>query len=139
MKRIFTALCLMLLLLVPTATVSAKSAAPSKVTVKSLKASGTDKITLTWNKAKNATSYQISYKTGSAKWKVIANVKANQTSYTHKSTFAGGKKYTYQVKAYNSKSKKYGSAKTKSITLPVIPGSVKLVSARYSGKNVIIT
>ena len=139
MKRIFTALCLMLLLLVPTATVSAKSTAPSKVTVKSLKASGTDKITLTWNKAKNATSYQISYKTGSGKWKAIANVKTNQTSYTHKSTFAGGKKYTYQVKAYNSKSKKYGSSKTKSITLPVIPGSVKLVSARYNGKNVVIT
>ena len=139
MKRIFTALCLMLLLLVPTATVSAKSAAPSKVTVKSLKASGTDKITLTWNKAKNATSYQISYKTGSGKWTPLASVKANQTSYTHKSNFAGGKKYTYQVKAYNSKSKKYGSAKTKSITLPVIPGSVKLVSARYSGKNVVIT
>lgn len=139
MKRIFTALCLMLLLLVPTATVSAKSAAPSKVTVKSLKASGTDKITLTWNKAKNATSYQISYKTGSGKWKAIANVKASQTSYTHKSNFAGGKKYTYQVKAYNSKSKNYGSAKTKSITLPVIPGSVKLVSARFSGKNVVIT
>ena len=139
MKRIFTALCLMLLLLVPTATVSAKSAAPSKVTVKSLKASGTDKITLTWNKAKNATSYQISYKTGSGKWTPLASVKANQTSYTHKSNFAGGKKYTYQVKAYNSKSKKYGSAKAKSITLPVIPGSVKLVSARYSGKNVVIT
>ena len=138
MKKLLTSLILVLTLLMPFSMVSAKSPAPSKVTVKSLKASGTNKITLKWNKAKNASSYQISFKEGSGKWKVIATVKGSQTSYTHKASFTGGKKYTYQVKAYNASSRKYGAAKSKSITLPAAPGKVQLVSARFSGKNVVI-
>ena len=138
MKKLLTSLILMLALLMPMSMVEAKSAAPSKVTVKSLKASGTTQITVKWGKAKNVTAYQISYREGSGKWKVIATVKSNKTSYTHKANFTGGKKYTYQVKGYNSKTKKYGAAKTKSITLPPIPGTVKMTSAKFSGKNVII-
>ena len=138
MKKLLTSLILVLTLLMPFSMVSAKSPAPSKVTVKSLKASGTNKITLKWNKAKNASSYQISFKEGSGKWKVIATVKGSQTSYTHKASFTSGKKYTYQVKAYNASSRKYGAAKSKSITLPATPGKVQLVSARFSGKNVVI-
>ena len=138
MKKLLTSLILMLALLMPMSMVEAKSAAPSKVTVKSLKASGTTQITVKWGKAKNVTAYQISYREGSGKWKVIATVKSNKTSYTHKANFKGGKKYTYQVKGYNSKTKKYGAAKAKSITLPPIPGTVKMTSAKFSGKNVII-
>ena len=138
MKKLLTSLILVLTLLMPFSMVSAKSPAPSKVTVKSLKASGTNKITLKWNKAKNASSYQISFKEGSGKWTVIATVKGSRTSYTHKASFTSGKKYTYQVKAYNASSRKYGAAKSKSITLPATPGKVQLVSARFSGKNVVI-
>ena len=138
MKKLLTSLILVLTLLMPFSMVSAKSPAPSKVTVKSLKTSGTNKITLKWNKAKNTSSYQISFKEGSGKWTVIATVKGSQTSYTHKASFTGGKKYTYQVKAYNASSRKYGAAKSKSITLPATPGKVQLVSARFSGKNVVI-
>ena len=138
MKKLLTSLILVLTLLMPFSMVSAKSPAPSKVTVKSLKASGTNKITLKWNKAKNTSSYQISFKEGSGKWKVIATVKGSRTSYTHKASFTSGKKYTYQVKAYNASSRKYGAAKSKSITLPATPGKVQLVSARFSGKNVVI-
>ena len=138
MKKLLTSLILVLTLLMPFSMVSAKSPAPSKVTVKSLKASGTNKITLKWNKAKNTSSYQISFKEGSGKWTVIATVKGSRTSYTHKASFTSGKKYTYQVKAYNASSRKYGAAKSKSITLPATPGKVQLVSARFSGKNVVI-
>ena len=138
MKKLLTSLILVLTLLMPFSMVSAKSPAPSKVTVKSLKASGTNKITLKWNKAKNTSSYQISFKEGSGKWTVIATVKGSRTNYTHKASFTSGKKYTYQVKAYNASSRKYGAAKSKSITLPATPGKVQLVSARFSGKNVVI-
>ena len=138
MKKLLTSLILVLTLLMPFSMVSAKSPAPSKVTVKSLKTSGTNKITLKWNKAKNTSSYQISFKEGSGKWTVIATVKGSRTNYTHKASFTSGKKYTYQVKAYNASSRKYGAAKSKSITLPATPGKVQLVSARFSGKNVVI-
>lgn len=113
---------------------------PSAVTIKSLKASARNKTTLRWKKSKNATAYRVYYKSGK-KWIALATVK--KTSYTHtsskKAPLIGGKKYTYMVKAYNAKSKKWSKGnKTKSIKFPVIPGNVKVKSATWSAKSKIV-
>ena len=113
---------------------------PSAVTIKSLKASARNKTTLSWKKSKNATAYRVYYKSGK-KWIALATVK--KTSYTHTSSkrapLVGGKKYTYMVKAYNAKSKKWSKGnKTKSIKFPVIPGNVKVKSATWSAKSKIV-
>ena len=120
MKKLLTSLILVLTLLMPFSMVSAKSPAPSKVTVKSLKASGTNKVVIKWNKAKNVSSYRISYKTGDGGWVTVATVKGSKTSYTHKSSknapIVSGRKYTYKVEGYNKKSDKYGAYKAKNVT-----------------------
>ena len=113
---------------------------PSKVTLNSAKLSGTNKVTVSWKKASNATEYRIYYKEGNGSWKQIATVKSG-TSYTHKSSskypLKAGKTYKYTVKAYNSKSKKTGSydTKGKSVTIPLVPATVKLASAKAEGTN----
>ena len=142
MKKLLTSLILVLTLLMPFSMVSAKSPAPSKVTVKSLKTSGTNKVVIKWNKAKNASSYRISYKTGDGGWVTVATVKGNKTSYTHKSSknapLVSGRKYTYRVEGYNKKSDIYGAYKAKNVTIPAGPGTVKLISAKFAGKNVVV-
>ena len=115
---------------------------PGKVTVKSLKTSGTNKVVIKWNKAKNVSSYRISYKTGDGGWVTVATVKGNKTSYTHKSSknapLVSGRKYTYKVEGYNKKSDKYGAYKAKNVAIPAGPGTVKLISAKFAGKNVVV-
>ena len=142
MKKLLTSLILVLTLLMPFSMVSAKSPAPSKVTVKSLKTSGTNKVVIKWNKAKNVSSYRISYKTGDGGWVTVATVKGTKTSYTHKSSknapLVSGRKYTYKVEGYNKKSDKYGAYKAKNVTIPAGPGTVKLISAKFAGKNVVV-
>ena len=142
MKKLLTSLILVLTLLMPFSMVSAKSPAPSKVTVKSLKTSGTNKVVIKWNKAKNVSSYRISYKTGDGGWVTVATVKGTKTSYTHKSSknapLVSGRKYTYRVEGYNKKSDIYGAYKAKNVTIPAGPGTVKLISAKFAGKNVVV-
>ena len=107
---------------------SAKSvtipAVPGKTNVASVKAIATNKVTITWNKTTNATSYRIYYKkSGAKKWSTLANVGSNTTSYTHtsnkKASLSAGKKYVYTVRAYNKKSKKWGNYNTKGITVTI--------------------
>ena len=142
MKKLLTSLILVLTLLMPFSMVSAKSPAPSKVTVKSLKTSGTNKVVIKWNKAKNVSSYRISYKTGDGGWVTVATVKGSKTSYTHKSSknapLVSGRKYTYKVEGYNKKSDIYGAYKAKNVAIPAGPGTVKLISAKFAGKNVVV-
>lgn len=140
MKKLLKSLILVAMLLLPVLGVSAASNPPSAVTIKSLKASARNKTTLRWKKSKNATAYRVYYKSGK-KWIALATVK--KTSYTHISSkrapLVGGKKYTYMVKAYNAKSKKWSKGnKTKSIKFPVIPGNVKVKSATWSAKSKIV-
>lgn len=140
MKKLLKSLILVAMLLLPVLGVSAASTPPSAVTIKSLKASARNKTTLSWKKSKNATAYRVYYKSGK-KWIALATVK--KTSYTHISSkrapLVGGKKYTYMVKAYNAKSKKWSKGnKTKSIKFPVIPGNVKVKSATWSAKSKIV-
>ena len=121
---------------------AASKKTPGTVSIKSLKASGTSKVTVKWKKAKNATSYRIAYKNG-RNWITLADVSSKKSKYTHVSSEAapliGGKKYTYRVQAYNSKSGKWGKAKTKSITMPAVPSAVTLKNAKVSKKKVTIT
>lgn len=121
---------------------AASKKTPGTVSIKSLKASGTSKVTVKWKKAKNATSYRIAYKNGRS-WITLADVSSKKSKYTHISSDAapliGGKKYTYRVQAYNSKSGKWGKAKTKSITMPAFPTAVTLKNAKVSKKKVTIT
>ena len=140
MKKLLKSLILVAMLLLPVLGVSAASNPPSAVTIKSLKASARNKTTLRWKKSKNATAYRVYYKSGK-KWIALATVK--KTSYTHtsskKAPLVGGKKYTYMVKAYNAKSRKWSKGnKTKSIKFPVIPGNVKVKSATWSAKSKIV-
>ena len=121
-------LCLvMVMLFIPASSITAQAASrktPSKVRVSSVKATGYDRVTVKWKKAKNATAYVIYYKRASAKkWVKLKNVSAKTTIYTHKTSkkypLKQGVKYSYRVRAYNKTGKKYGSySKTKTVKMP---------------------
>ena len=70
-------------------------------------------VKLTWTKVSGADGYIVYRKTGSGDYKKIATVKGNsKITYTDKSA-KKGKKYTYKVKAYKSKTySAYSNTKT---------------------------
>ena len=72
-------------------------------------------ISLKWKKVTGADGYMVYRKTGSGSYSKIATVKGNsKVTYTDKSA-KKGKKYTYKIKAY--KSKTYSAySNTKSVT-----------------------
>ena len=125
-------LALAVMLLIPAVPTQAATKTPGKVTLSSVTVSGSNKVTIKWKKASNATQYRIYWKEARAKsWKTLANVSASKTSYTHtsnkKATLKGGKKYTYTVRAYNKYGKKWSSynKKGKAVTIPAVPSVVK--------------
>ena len=125
-------LALAVMLLIPAVPAQAASRTPGKVTLSSVTTSGSNKVTIKWKKASNATQYRIYWKEARAKsWKTLANVSASKTSYTHtsnkKATLKGGKKYTYTVRAYNKYGRKWSSydKKGKTVTIPTVPSIVK--------------
>ncbi|HJB15180.1 MAG TPA: InlB B-repeat-containing protein [Candidatus Blautia excrementipullorum] len=99
----------------------------------SIKSAAYNKITVNWKKAANATNYRIYYKTPGSSWKLIATVGSNVTSYTHTSStrypIRCGQKYTYTVRAYNSRTKKLGRYDTKGLTAYTVPSAVGLKAA----------
>ena len=118
-------LALAFTLLIPAPVQAASKKKPAKVTVTSVKTSGYDKVTIKWKKSKYATNYRIYWKqSGAKKWKTLATVKSNKTTYTHKSNnkarLVAGKKYVYTVRAYNKYGKKWSSYNTrrKTVTIP---------------------
>ena len=116
-------LALAFTLLIP-APVQAASKAPAKVTIASVKTSGTNKVVIKWRKAKYATNYRIYWKqAGTKRWRTLATVKSNRTSYTHKSNskakLVGGKKYVYTVRAYNRYGRKWGAYNSKGKTVKI--------------------
>ena len=139
-------LALAFTLLIP-APVQAASKAPAKVTIASVKTSGTNKVVIKWRKAKYATNYRIYWKqAGTKKWRTLATVKSNRTSYTHKSNskakLIGGKKYVYTVRAYNRYGRKWGAynSKGKTVTIPAVPGKVNITQTNAtSNRKVTIT
>ena len=152
-KGIITALVVVLaiMLIVPvmlqTPSEAASKKKPAKVTVTSVKTSGTNKVVIKWRKAKYATNYRIYWKqAGTKKWSTLATVKSNRTSYTHKSNskakLIGGKKYVYTVRAYNRYGRKWGAynSKGKTVTIPAVPGKVNITQTNAtSNRKVTIT
>ena len=142
-KSVFTVLLTALLVfsMLPTTAFAASSKkVPAKVSITKVTAS-TNAVTVKWKKAKNATAYRIYYKQSNAKkWVAVANVSGSKTSYTHKNSkktpLVGGKKYSYTVRAYNKSSKKWGSySAAKTITIPAVPGTVKIKSVKALAYN----
>ena len=96
-------------------------AVPSTVKMGKVKGTAYNKVSISWNKASNATMYRVYYKqSGAKKWKTVANVSG--TRYTHtsskKAPLVSGKKYVYTVRAYN-KSSKWGKYNTKGVSVTV--------------------
>lgn len=121
---VFLMLALAFTLLIPAPVQAASKKKPAKVTVTSVKASGTNKVVIKWRKAKYATNYRIYWKqAGTKKWRTLATVKSNRTSYTHKSNskakLIGGKKYVYTVRAYNRYGRKWGAYNSKGKTVKI--------------------
>ena len=152
-KGIIAALVVVLaiMLIVPvmlqTPSEAASKKRPAKVTMTSVKTSGTNKVVIKWRKAKYATNYRIYWKqAGTKKWRTLATVKSNRTSYTHKSNskakLIGGKKYVYTVRAYNRYGRKWGAynSKGKTVTIPAVPGKVNITQTNAtSNRKVTIT
>ena len=121
---VFLMLALAFTLLIPAPVQAASKKKPAKVTMTSVKASGTNKVVVKWKKAKYATNYRIYWKqAGAKKWRTLATVKSNRTSYTHKSSnkakLVGGKKYVYTVRAYNRYGRKWGAYNSKGKTVKI--------------------
>ena len=117
-------LALAFTLLIPAPVQAASKKKPAKVTVTSVKASGTNQVVIKWKKAKYATNYRIYWKqSGAKKWKTLATVKSNRTSYIHKSSskakLVGGKKHVYTVRAYNRYGRKWGAYNSKGKTVKI--------------------
>ena len=140
-------LALAFTLLIPAPVQAASKKKPTKVTVTSVKTSGTNKVVIKWRKAKYATNYRIYWKqAGTKKWRTLATVKSNRTSYTHKSNskakLIGGKKYVYTVRAYNRYGRKWGAynSKGKTVIIPAVPGKVNITQTNAtSSRKVTIT
>lgn len=134
-KYLLCLLTLALMLFLPAAAAQAASGQqPGYVSSITAKVSGNNQVTVTWKKAKNATSYRVYYKQAGGKWKTLANV--NDTKYTHTSSkkypLTEGKKYVYTVKAYNRYGRKWGSydRNGKTVTIPAIPGKVNVTKVK---------
>lgn len=134
-KYLLCLLTLALMLFLPAAAAQAASGQqPGYVSSITAKVSGSNKVTVTWKKAKNATSYRVYYKQAGGKWKTLANV--NGTKYTHTSSrkypLTEGKKYVYTVRAYNRYGRKWGSydRNGKTVTIPAIPGKVNVTKVK---------
>ncbi|MDD7219727.1 MAG: Ig-like domain-containing protein [Clostridia bacterium] len=118
---------------------------PGKAIPVEISAISYNKICLKWKKALNATDYFIYYKkTGSDKWIKLASVKGNITNYTHISSkkypIVVGEKYSYTVRSYNNKSKKYGSYDKKGLSVKTVPSTPKLGKAVFnSDRTVTVT
>ena len=147
-KGIIAALVVVLaiMLIVPvmlqTPSEAASKKRPAKVTMTSVKTSGTNKVVIKWRKAKYATNYRIYWKqAGTKKWRTLATVKSNRTSYTHKSNskakLIGGKKYVYTVRAYNRYGRKWGAynSKGKTVTIPAVPGKVNITQTNATSSR----
>lgn len=152
MKKKMPVFIVMLLLAVflttvlPVTASAASKTTPGKVSLTKISSSAYNKVTVSWDKASNATGYAVYYREyGTSGWKKIASVDAARTSYTHTSSkkypIVIGKKYNYTVKAYNKNSGKYGSFNIIGLKISTLPDKVKLKSAVLdnSGSSVTIS
>lgn len=146
MKKRRSLPCLLFLLaviLVMPATIQAASA-PGTVKLSSISAPAYNKINVKWKKTSGATYYIVYYKKeGTKKWTKIKMLDNSKSSYTHTSSkkypIVVGQKYTYTVKAYNTKTKKTGYFNKKGLTTYTKPAMVKNVKASYKDGIVTLT
>ena len=145
----FLTLIMAILLIVPMMTQSPAEAAskrtPARPAITKVTATK-NSATVTWKKAKYATSYRIYYKqAGAKKWTTLATISSKNLKYTHKSSrkypLKGGKKYSYTVRAYNKYGKKWSSydKKGKTVTIPAVPSIVKTRVKANNYKQVTVT
>ncbi len=120
---------------------AAASTKPGKVALKSIKATSYNRIRISWKKTTGATHYRIYYKVPGGRWKWVKTVRSNVTSYTHisskKNPIKCGQKYTYTVRAYNSRSKKAGSYNTRGLTTKTVPTTVSLRNIKRNANNTV--
>lgn len=143
-RRFFPCLLFLLavILLMP-ASIQAASA-PGTVKLNSISAPAYNKINVKWKKTSGATHYIVYYKKeGTKKWTKIKTLDNSKSSYTHTSSkkypIVVGQKYTYTVKAYNTKTKKSGSYNNKGLTAYTKPAMVKNIKAAYKDGIVTLT
>ena len=143
-RRFFPCLLFLLavILLMP-ASIQAASA-PGTVKLSSISAPAYNKINVKWKKTSGATHYIVYYKkAGTKKWTKIKTLNNSKSSYTHTSSkkypIVVGQKYTYTVKAYNTKTKKSGSYNNKGLTAYTKPAMVKNIKAAYKDGIVTLT
>ena len=143
-RRFFPCLLFLLavILLMP-ASIQAASA-PGTVKLSSISAPAYNKINVKWKKTSGATHYIVYYKKeGTKKWIKIKTLDNSKSSYTHTSSkkypIVVGQKYTYTVKAYNTKTKKSGSYNNKGLTAYTKPAMVKNIKAAYKDGIVTLT
>ena len=100
-----------------------------------------NKISLSWEKAANATHYRVYYKVPGTAWKLITTVGSNVTSYTHTSTtqypIRCGQKYTYTVRAYNNNTKKLGGYDAVGLSAYTVPSTVNLKTATLNSDGTV--
>ena len=136
-------LAVMTLLLIPVS-VQAAAAKPGTVKLSSIKAVDYNQINIKWTKTSGATNYIVYYReAGSSKWVKVKTLDSTKSSYTHtassKYPIIVGQKYTYTVKAYNKKTKKYGSYNTKGLTVTASLKMVTGIEAKIEGTTVKLT
>lgn len=130
--------------LAPLRSVSAASV-PDRVPLVSISSSAYNKITISWKKVSDATSYRIYYKDAGStqKWKRIATVDASKPSYTHVSSksfpISLGKDYTYTVRAFNGRTKKLGGYDHKGLTTHTLPNRVTMRKAVWNSDLTAVT
>ena len=149
-QRIFRSLATLVMILTVITTMTqtraeaAEKKVPAQVVMTGVKAgvtsAGKNKVTISWKKATNATSYRLYYKkSGAAKWTVLTTTK--NTSYTQtdsrKAPLTDGNKYVYVVRAYNNQSKQWSkqASKGKLVTIPIVPEITILKSAKATASN----
>ena len=142
-RRLFLCLLFMLAVMLLPATIQAASA-PGTVKLNSISAPAYNKINVKWKKTSGATHYIVYYKKeGTKKWTKIKTLDNSKSSYTHTSSkkypIVVGQKYTYTVKAYNTKTKKAGYFNKKGLTTYTKPAMVKNVKASYKDGIVTLT
>lgn len=109
------------ILLIAPATITQAATRPGTVKLTKITAADYNKINIKWKKVSGATNYIVYYKkAGGSKWIKVKTLAGTKASYTHTSSakypIVVGQKYTYTVKAYNSKTKKAGSYNTTGLT-----------------------
>lgn len=113
------------------------SVSVGKVSLGSVRADSSAKVTLSWNAVSGATGYRVFRKTGSSGWKILKTVNAG-TKQCADTAVRAGTKYTYTVRAYRTVNGKiyWGDYDRTGLSVtPPMVGTVKLGSIKASSST----